>query len=168
TNSLLAERDAFFFANQAHAKLLLHNPTETLFNSSLLTRVNVSGTCNAFFTTSPLSINFYPAGGGCINTAYSASVVVHEYGHWVTTATYASHGSSVPGSLSEGFSDCQSGSMLDTPIVGDGWQGPGTMVRTMNNTCQYPSSCGTEVHSWGLVIGGCYWHTRVQFANTYG
>ena len=42
------------------------------------------------------------------------------------------------------------------------------MVRTMNNTCQYPSSCGTEVHSWGLVIGACYWHTRLLFATHYG
>jgi Fungalysin/Thermolysin Propeptide Motif len=168
TNSLLAERDAFFFTNQAHANLILHNPTETLFNSSLLANVNVSGTCNAYFTTSPLSINFYPAGGACVNTAYSASIVVHEYGHWVTVQTYQSHGKSVPGSLGEGYSDCQSGSVLDTPIVGDGWQGPGTMVRTMNNGCQYPSSCGTEVHSWGLVIGACYWHTRILFANAYG
>ena len=42
------------------------------------------------------------------------------------------------------------------------------MVRTMNNTCQYPSSCGTEVHSWGLIIGACYWHTRQLFAAQYG
>jgi hypothetical protein len=168
TNSLLAERDAFYFTNVSHQNLILHNPTETLFNSSLVANVNVTGTCNAYFTTNPLSINFYPAGGGCVNTAYSASIVVHEYGHWVTVATYASHGKSVPGSLGEGFSDCQSGSVLDTPIVGEAWQGPGTMVRTMNNTCQYPSSCGTEVHAWGLVIGGCYWHTRLLFASAYG
>jgi hypothetical protein len=168
TNSLLAERDAFFFTNVAHQNLLLHNPTETLFNSALLARVNVSGTCNAYFTTSPLSINFYPAGGGCINTAYSASVVIHEYGHWVTIATYASHGKSIPGGMGEGFADCQSGSALDTSIVGNGWQGPGTMVRNMNNNCQWFASCGTEVHAYGLIIGACYWHTRGHFAAAYG
>lgn len=165
-NSNLAERDAFFFTNKAWNNLILRNPGETLFNASLPANVNLAQTCNAFYNGT--SINFFNAGGGCINTAYSGSVVVHEYGHHVTIVTYASHASNIPGGMGEGYADCQSGAVLDTSIVGDGWQGPGTMVRNMNNTCQYPASCGTQVHAAGLVIGACYWHTRQIFDTAYG
>jgi hypothetical protein len=168
-NSSIEARDAFYFTNIAWNNLILHNPTETLFNNAINTNVNYStSTCNAFYTTSPLSINFYSAGGGCINTATEASIPIHEYGHHVTVQTYLAHSQSVPGSLQEGFSDCQAASYLDSNLIGANWQGPGTAIRNLNNTCQYPSSCGTQVHSWGLVIGGCYWHTRIQFANAYG
>lgn len=168
-NSTVDARDAFFFVNVAWNNMKLHNPTETLFNNPINTNINYStSTCNAFYTTSPLSLNFYSAGGGCINTATEASVPIHEYGHHISVQTWASHGKSVPGSLGEGLSDCMAASHLDSNLIGQGWQGPGTSIRNLNNTCQYPSSCGTEVHSWGLVIGGCYWHTRLLFANAYG
>ncbi len=169
TNSTVGERDMVYFANKAHRVLKLHAPTITQMDSPVVANANLtSGTCNAFYSSGANSINFYAAGGACINTATSASVVEHEYGHGITIRTYAASGQAVPGHLGEGYGDCIGGACEDTATVGNGFSGPGTMVRNMNNTCQYPSSCGTEIHARGLVIGGCYWHTRVQFANAFG
>jgi hypothetical protein len=168
TVSTLEERDAFFFGTRARNNILLHNPTETLFNNPIVANLNVTGTCNAFYSPSAQTINFYPPGGGCINTAFSDTVVEHEYGHHVSTVIWNFHGFSVPGHLGEGYSDCQAGSCEDQSQVGLGFSGPGTIIRDMNNTCQYPSSCGTGVHARGRIIGGAYWHTRVEFVNAYG
>ncbi len=168
TNSNVAERDGFFFGTRARNVLKLRNPAETLFNNAIVCNVNLNQTCNAFYQPSNQTINFFLAGGGCINTAYSGSVVYHEYGHHVTTIVYGSHSRSIPGYMGEGLSDCQAAAVEDTNIIGAGFQGPGTMVRNLNNTCQYPTSCGTEVHARGQLIGACFWHTRVQFANAFG
>ena len=169
SNSTIGERDMVFFTNKTHARLKAMAPTQTLLDNAITGHANVtSGTCNAFYSPGAHSINFYAAGGGCINTGTSASVVSHEYGHGVTIRIYNAASQSVPGHLGEGYGDCIGGAVEDTSIVGNGFFGPGTNVRNMNNTCQYPSSCGTEIHSRGLVIGGCYWHTRVQFANAFG
>lgn len=168
-NSNIGERDMVFFANKAHRFLKLRAPTNTSMDVPVVANANLtSGTCNAFYSPSANSINFYAAGGACINTGTSASVVEHEYGHGVTIRTYAASGLSVPGHLGEGYGDCIGGACEDTAIVGNGFSGVGTMVRNMDNTCMYPSSCGTEIHARGLVIGGCYWHTRVQFSNAFG
>ncbi|HYC76260.1 MAG TPA: hypothetical protein VEI02_01420, partial [Planctomycetota bacterium] len=166
TNSLQEERDAFFFANRARSTMLLRNPSETLFNTLLPANLNVTGSCNAYYDGT--SINFFPPGGGCINTAFSGTVVEHEYGHHVSTTIWWAHGRVVPGHLGEGFSDAQAGACEDTSVVGDGFSGVGTFVRDMNNTCQWPMSCGSGVHARGKVIGGCYWHTRTQFDAAYG
>jgi hypothetical protein len=166
SNCHLAERDAFFFTNVAWNVMQARNPGETLFGAALPAIVNRPQTCNAYYDG--LSINFFAAGGGCINTAYSASVVVHEYGHHVTITIWNFHGKSIPGDMGEGYSDCQSAAALDSNLIGEGFQGPGTIIRDLDNTCMYPASCGTEVHAAGLVIGGAFWHTRVQFANAYG
>jgi|GEM_PF-5983538 len=169
TNSTIGERDMVAFANKAHRIMKTHAPTITQMDTPVAANANLTtGTCNAFYSPSANSINFYAAGGSCINTATSASVVEHEYGHGITIRVFSSSGLSVPGHLGEGFSDCVGGACEDTAIVGNGFSGVGTMVRNMNNTCQYPASCGTEIHVRGLVIGGCYWHTRVQFSNAFG
>ncbi len=167
-NSSLAERDAYFFANKIRNFIKAKVPTETLFDTTIVANVNVSGSCNAFYSPSAQTINFYPAGGACINTAYSGSVVEHEFGHHVSTRIYNSHGYSVPGHLGEGFSDAQAAAVEDHPLVGEGFQGVGTIIRNCDNTCQYPTSCGTEVHARGQLIAACYWHTRVQFSNALG
>jgi hypothetical protein len=165
-NSLLAERDAFFFGTRARNNVLVHNPAESLFNAALPANVNVNGSCNAFYNGT--SINFYPAAGGCINTAYSDTVVEHEYGHHVTRVIWAAHGRTIPGHLGEGYSDAQAASCEDTNVIGAGFSGPGTLIRNLVNSCQWPASCGTGVHARGRVIGGSYWETRLEFANAFG
>ncbi|MAG57890.1 MAG: hypothetical protein CMJ83_16520 [Planctomycetes bacterium] len=168
-NSTIGERDMVFFANKTHARLKDRAPAQTLLDTPITARANVTtGSCNAFYSPAQHSINFYAQSGGCINTGTSASVVSHEYGHGISTRIYSTAGSSVPGYMGEGLSDCVGGATEDTSIVGSGFSGIGTQVRNMNNGCQYPSSCGTAIHQRGLVIGGSYWHTRVQFNNAMG
>ena len=168
TISQLAERDAYFFGTKIRNYIKAMNPAEVLFDTPIVANINVTGNCNAFYSPSAQSINFYPPGGGCINTAYSGSVVEHEYGHHVTTRIYASHGFSVPGHLGEGFSDAQAAAVENNPVIGLGFQGVGTIIRNADNTCQYPTSCGTAIHARGQLIAACVWHTRVQFSNAFG
>ena len=46
-----------------------------------MTNVNLNQTCNAFYSTTNGSINFYRSGGGCRNTGEIAAVFDHEWGH---------------------------------------------------------------------------------------
>lgn len=56
---------------------------------SLVTNVDVTGTCNAFYTgAGGSSINFFPAGGGCVSFAEIRDVVYHEYGHAIVSKMY--------------------------------------------------------------------------------
>ena len=129
TNSPVEERDAFFFVNMAWHNMMLHNPTETLFNTPLNDEHQLhTATCNAFYTTSPLSMNFYSAGGGCINTANEASVPVHEYGHHVTADLRVPRQDG-PGKPPGGLLRLPGGRCSTRNIIGDDWQGPGTSVR---------------------------------------
>jgi hypothetical protein len=123
-NSTIGERDMILFTNKTHARLKQLVPTQTLLDGVIAANANLtSGTCNAFYSPLAHSINFYSAGGGCINTATSATVVAHEYGHGVTHRLYAAVGASISGHLGEGFSDCISVAVEDTALVGQGFSG---------------------------------------------
>ena len=168
-NSTIGERDLVHFANKAHATLKLRAPTQTQLDFPIIGNANLSsGSCNAFYSPSVHSINFYNAAGGCINTATSSTVVEHEYGHGITTHIYSSVGMNVPGYMGEGLSDAIAAACEDTSIIGQGFSSGGGSIRNLNNTCQYPSSCGAQIHSRGLVIGGSFWSTRQAFASAMG
>jgi hypothetical protein len=164
-NSSQAERDAFFFAVRARNRVLEHNPFETLFANPLPTNTGLAGPCNAYYDGS--SINFFAASGGCFDTATSATVVQHEYGHHVTATIYAAHGKTVPGHLGEAFSDLQAAFSENDSRVGRGLLGPGTYVRDLVNTCRWPYGCGTGVHARGKIAGGAWWSAR-QYALAAG
>ena len=75
-----AEVNAYRHANIVRDFALANNPSYPTIANQLNFSINVqvSGSCNAFYNGS--SINFYPAAGGCNNTAFS-TVVHHEFGH---------------------------------------------------------------------------------------
>lgn len=169
SNSTIGQRDMVLFANRAHDVMKIWAPNQTLLDNQMAGRANLtSGTCNAYYEPLAHRINFYAVGGGCINSATSSTVVEHEYGHGITTVIYSAAGQSVPGHLGEGYSDCIAGACEDNSVVGAGFSGVSSSIRNMANTCQYPASCGTEIHARGLVIGGCYWSTRLAFAAAMG
>lgn len=153
-----AEVNAYLHANIVRDFALANNPSYPTIANQLNFTVNVqvNGTCNAFYNGS--SINFYPAGGGCNNTAFS-SVVHHEYGHHMVAS-----GGSGQGAYGEGMSDCMSLLISDDPRLGLGFQACNTGIRNADNTCTYSStgcsSCGSEIHSCGQLISGCVWDTR--------
>jgi hypothetical protein len=116
----------------------------------------VSGTCNAFYDGS--SINFYPSGGGCNNTAFS-TIVHHEYGHHIVNRA-----GSGQGAYGEGFSDAVAVVITDDSRLAVGFQSCASPLRDADNDCQYSatacSSCGTSVHSCGRLFSGCVWSLR--------
>ncbi len=156
--STQSERDAFYFGVRARNRVLQNNPTETLFNTALPVNVGLVGACDAFYDG--VSINFSAASGACSDTAFSSTVVQHEYGHHVTATIYAAHGRIVPGHLGEGFSDLQAATSENVSQVGKGLLGPGTFVRDLDNTCRWPFQCGVGIHARGKVTGGAWWKAR--------
>lgn len=154
----LAEVNAYIHANKIRDVALAANPSFPSIGTQTNWPINVqvTGSCNAFYNGS--SINFYPSGGGCNNTAFAA-VVHHEYGHHLVNRA-----GSGQGEFGEGFGDICSVLVLDEPRLAVGFQTCSTGIRNADNTCQYLasgcSSCGTAIHSCGQLISGCLWDLR--------
>ncbi|MDI9411144.1 MAG: hypothetical protein QM519_06375, partial [Bacteroidia bacterium] len=161
-----AEVNAYRQANIVRDFALANNPSYPTIANQLNFAINVqvSGSCNAFYNGT--SINFYPAAGGCNNTAFS-TVVHHEFGHHMVAS-----GGSGQGAYGEGMSDCMSLLISDDPRLGLGFQACNTGIRNADNTCTYSatgcSSCGSAIHSCGQLISGCVWDTREALGAKYG
>ncbi|MDP6601803.1 MAG: hypothetical protein QGH76_05850, partial [Phycisphaerales bacterium] len=149
-----AEVNAYLHANIVRDFVLDYNPSypQIANETSFPVNVNISDTCNAYYDYS--SINFYSAGGGCSNTAFSV-VVHHEYGHHLVAT-----GGSGQGAYGEGMGD-----VMGVLITGDAELARGFFsddcnngIRTADNSHQYPCSGG--IHDCGQLISGCVWDTR--------
>jgi len=128
------------------------------------TNVNLNASCNAYYTLGTLTINFYKAGGGCINTAYD-TVVYHEYGHFVDDM----FGGLTNGGLSEGWGDILAAFATNQPLIGEGFFGTSTSkIRTADNTYQYPFSGNDEEHALGQAWAGFAWHLRQNLVASLG
>lgn len=124
--------------------------------------VNISSTCNAYYSAG--TINFYAAGGACVNTCYS-TVVYHEYGH----AVDAHFGGISSGALSEALADILAMYMTDQPLVGQDFKGPGTIIRTGENTKSWPAAnCFLEVHCVGETFMGFAWQALKKLKIKHG
>ncbi|MDX2116909.1 MAG: GC-type dockerin domain-anchored protein [Planctomycetota bacterium] len=119
----------------------------------------VSGSCNAYFDGG--SINFFNAGGGCNNTAFS-TVIAHEYGHFVVQALGLGQGG-----FGEGFADSVAILLYDDGIVGRGFSTNGGAVRNIDQANQqYP--CNLEIHTCGQIVAGVWRDLRLNFQGLYG
>jgi hypothetical protein len=154
----LAQTSAFYWTNVTHNFV-----KQVLLPSHLYqipTRVNRPQTCNAFFSSYDVSINFFRAGSGCQNTAYS-DVVIHEYGHAVDHALGGIHrggDNEVGGSAySEGFSDVLAILITRQPRLGRDFRGPGTFLRNAGDVVRYPQPPGSGAHHVGKVYSGFVW-----------
>lgn len=160
-----AEANAYRCVLDFHDYVKRMDPADTKMDFQVLANVNIGSTCNAYYNGS--SINFYLAGGGCVNTAYS-TVVVHEEGHWANDRYGSGNGSD---GFGEGNSDVFSMFIYDTPIVGEDFFGSG-YIRTGLNTRQYCGDtnpgCYGEVHADGEVLMGALWKVRRNLNNTHG
>jgi hypothetical protein len=161
---IVAQVNAYVEANRIRDWVLAQNPSyPTIWGQTGFgLNVNYDLTCNAYYDGSAL--NFYLAGGGCTNTAFS-SVVHHEYGHHIVEV-----GGSGQDQYGEGLGDSVAVCIADDPILGYGFTGScGSGLRNADNTMQYP--CSGESHDCGMLISGCVWSTRNQlqaaFPGTY-
>ncbi|HEX5050147.1 MAG TPA: hypothetical protein VFZ65_00115 [Planctomycetota bacterium] len=130
--------------------------------SGIAPTVNQSGTCNAYYTGNTL--HFYPAGGGCANTAFS-TVVAHEWGHGLDDRFGGISNASNDG-LSEGWGDIMGLYISDTPNLGSGFQTAGVPLRSGNNTKLYGTQ--NEVHNAGEIWMGFAWKYRENLRAAFG
>lgn len=166
TALVTAQANTFRVTAQTSNYIHSINPTDTHADFSALSKVNENSSCNAFFDGS--SINFYKAGGGCPNTAYS-TVNSHEFGHWMNVLYGTGNG---PDGMGEGNADVWALYIWDTPINGQDFFGPNSFVRTGNNLRQFCGDCCDgcygEVHNDGEVWMGAAWKVRANLETTYG
>src|SRR5690606_28000536 len=131
--------------------------------SGITPTVNITSTCNAYYTGN--TINFYQAGGGCANTAFS-TVIAHEWGHGLDERFGGISNTNADG-VSEGWGDIIGMYQVDSPMLGSGLQTAGVALRRGDNTFVYPYS-GSSPHAAGQVWMGFAWRLRENLRATYG
>jgi hypothetical protein len=139
-------------------------PALTALDYRMPVNVNLNSTCNAYYSSSNGSTNYYRAGGGCVNTAFE-SVIHHEYGHAVTDRV---PGGPDAGDYHEGMSDALATLYADSHCLGPDFEGQDTgCLRDVDSpNVTYPCSGG--VHACGRVIAGAFWDLRVGLGAVMG
>ena len=141
------------------------DPTDATMDFRVRANVNINDNCNAYYDGG--SINFYTAGGGCANTAFS-TIVAHEEGHWANVKYNSGNGGD---GFGEGNSDVFAMYIYDTALVGDGFSNFGG-IRNGENTRQFcgdnNGGCWGGVHADGEVLMGALWKVRRNLNNSLG
>jgi hypothetical protein len=167
--TITPQANAFIVSTDMRGWIRSINPSDAHGDFVTVANVNVAGTCNAYYNGS--SINFYAAGGGCVNTAYS-TVITHEQGHWMNDRYSTGNGGD---GMGEGNADVWANYLWDTPIIGANFSGS-SFIRTGNNMRQFCGDsnpgCYGEVHNDGEVWMGAAWKVRnnlnISLGNTLG
>jgi hypothetical protein len=139
------------------------NSSQLVTLSSITPTVNIANVCNAFYTAN--TINFYQAGGGCPNTAFS-TVVTHEWGHGLDDR-YGGIANTPAEGLSEGWADALAMYLVDSPLVGSGFFSPGIALRRGDNTFLYPYAASAPQDA-GQVWMGFAWQVRERLRTAFG
>ncbi|MDG1492095.1 MAG: hypothetical protein P8R43_09400, partial [Planctomycetota bacterium] len=141
-------------------------PTDPTADFRATANVNLDSNCNAFFNGS--STNYYVAGGGCNNTAFS-TVVAHEQGHWLNVRYGTGNGND---GMGEGNADVFAMYCYDDSVVGRFFTTGGGSVRNGNNTRQFCGDsnpgCYSGVHANGEVWMGAAWKIRQNLKASLG
>ncbi|GIW74194.1 MAG: hypothetical protein KatS3mg103_0716 [Phycisphaerales bacterium] len=156
-----AQVNALLHTNLTYDFMKTRAPGFTGLDRQIDANVNIADNCNAFFSGGDLSINFFTAGGGCVNTAYS-TVIAHEYGHFIVNRLGLSQGA-----FGEGYSDSVSINLYDVGIVGEQFFGGGAVRNPEAARQQYPCS-SSAIHTCGQIIGGTWRWIRLNMSSTLG
>ncbi len=166
SNSAFSERNGFYHTIVVHDYMKQIEPSFDRLDYSMPCRVDINQTCNAYWDG--YGMNYFRAGGGCVNTANIADVIYHEYGHGVTDFLYRPF-PQPSGAMHEGFSDYIGVTITNQPLVGRGFTGPGTWIRNADNSRIWPApECGGEPHCVGEVIAGALWDMRENLIASLG
>ncbi len=143
------------------------NPTDNTADFTATSNCNINSTCNAYYDG--VSVNFYTAGGGCPNTAYSG-VIAHEMGHWLNVRYGTGNGSD---GMGEGNADVFAMYLYNTSEMGEDFLGPNTGgLRTGNNTLAFcgdsSPGCYGAVHTDGQPWMGAAWKIYDELRTAYG
>jgi hypothetical protein len=162
SNSLTSERDAYYHVNRAHDWIKAIDPAFTACDYEIAANVELTDNCNAFWDGATL--NFFTAGSGCPATAQLPDVIYHEYGHAVNDNLYKAHGRPAGMdnmTLQEGLADVNAAFVLDDPVIGNDFFGPGTSLRTISNTRRWPVDANSvDPQTTGLILAGAMWDLR--------
>ncbi len=159
----LAMTTAYHFTTAARRFLLANGVPASVLGAPLATRVNLASTCNAYYSPAGRTINFFRAGGGCNNSA-EASIIAHEYGHFVDDT----FGGITDGGLSEGWGDLLACFLLRDPVIGGDLFHSSGQLRTCDNDYRYPRSGHDSVHELGQAWSGFAWHARAGLMAAHG
>ncbi|MBX3375612.1 MAG: hypothetical protein KF678_01250 [Phycisphaeraceae bacterium] len=163
---LTSQVNTLICTNLTHNYFKDRAPNFNLLDIAIVANTGVTGTCNAFFSPAAQTINFYNAGGGCNNTAFS-SVISHEYGHFIVNRLGLAQNA-----FGEGYGDTVGILIWDDPIVGmDFRQSAPFYVRDpIGANIQYPcsASCSSAIHCCGQLLGASWWRIRENFGTQYG
>lgn len=152
--------NAYYHVNTIHDFMKgLYGGSFTAMDFSLTTNIDVSGECNAFFTTFPAtSINFFPPSATCPSFSEIKDVVYHEYGHAIARRMYGSSGMR-NGALNEGQADIWAMSITKDSVMARGsrWSA-GSFIRRYDLAPKvFPTNLLGEVHADGEIIAGAWW-----------
>jgi hypothetical protein len=165
-NSETPERNGFYHTVVVHDYVKTLDSSFTGLDYTVPCRVNLDQTCNAYWDG--FGMNFFREGGGCVNTANIADVIYHEYGHGVTDWQYRPF-PQPGGDMHEGLSDYLGATITGQPIIGRGFFGPGTWIRSTENNRAWPApECGGEPHCVGEAIAGALWDMRQNLVASMG
>lgn len=158
-----AEIDTYKFVFDVRAWSLETSPDNGMGTEALVAKVNVRGTCNAYYDG---SLNFYAEGDGCNNTGQIADVVYHEWGHGFHY--YALQAGTYDGSMSEGISDTVATLQTHDSRIGPYFYTSGGAIRDTSTDYVYPEDITGETHQDGLIFAGAVWDLWDNLAATYG
>jgi Zn-dependent metalloprotease len=157
-----SEADAFYHVHVARQYVKKIEPAFNALDYRMPVTVNIPAVCNAYWDG--VGVNFFRwglqgNGRACANTGMIADVVYHEFGHGLTQETWTPFSPS--GGMHEGLSDYLAATITNQPVIGRGFFGPGTSIRTTQNTQLVNApSCGGEVHCIGNAVSGSLWDLR--------
>jgi len=157
-----SEADAFYHVHVVRQYLRKIEPAFTALDYRVPVTVNIPALCNAYWDG--VGVNFFRwgiqgNGRACANTGMMSDVIYHEYGHGRTQFMWDPFSPS--GAMHEGLSDYLAATITNQPIIGRGFFGPGTSIRTTENTIKINQpSCAGEVHCVGNAIAGSLWDLR--------
>ncbi|MGH9382510.1 MAG: BACON domain-containing protein, partial [Thermoanaerobaculia bacterium] len=118
-----ASRTGFYELNRLKEQALGYLPTEPWLNEQLTANMNINLVCNAFWSNTNFTVNFYREGASptppfeCRNTGEIAAVFDHEWGHGMDRRTGVM-AISRPG---EGIADVYAQNRLNTSCIGRGF-----------------------------------------------
>lgn len=176
TEGVTAQANVFRHVSGFREWLTGLDPSDTTFDFQVQAQVNVAAHCNAVYIpgSDPQSsiLEFWEAGSGCSNSAYS-TVIVHEEGHMANDAYYTPFGGGQgTDGFGEGAADAWSMYVLDTQFLGEWFYTSGGWVRDGENARQFCGDtnpgCYGAVHDDGEVLMGALWKTRRNLKASLG
>jgi hypothetical protein len=156
-----AQVNVFCHVTMAHDFFRSRAPLFGGLDFPVVSTANIALSCGATFNSGDLSLGFFHAASGCVNTGYS-SVVLHEYGHVIVNRFGLAQGA-----FGEGYADALSLLALDDPVVGRDFLGPGISIRQPGiDAVQYP--CAGSVFFCGQVLAGAWYRISENLQTSLG